>query len=46
MVGPSMYRNGNDTTDRSLRFNRCWDGSGSEILRIRGNEGYAHINVA
>ena len=39
--GWSMYINGNDTTDRQLRFNSSWDGSGTEILQIRGSDGYA-----
>ena len=39
--GWSMYINGNDTTDRQLRFNSTWDGTGTEILQIRGSDGYA-----
>ncbi len=31
--GWSIYVNGNDTTDKWLRFNSSWDGSGSERLQ-------------
>ena len=39
-----MYINGNDTTDKWLRFNSSWDGLGSERLQIRGSDGYTNIN--
>jgi hypothetical protein len=42
--GWSIYINGNDTTDKWLRFNSSWDGSGSERLQIRGSDGYTNIN--
>ena len=42
--GWSMYINGNDTTERWLRFNSSWDGSGTERLQIRGSDGYTNIN--
>ena len=42
--GWSTYINGNDTTDKWLRFNSSWDGSGSERLQIRGSDGYTNIN--
>ena len=41
-----MYINGNDTTDKWLRFNSSWDGSGSERLQIRGSDGFTNINGA
>ena len=42
--GWSMYINGNDTTEKWLRFNSSWDGAGSERLQIRGSDGYTNIN--
>jgi hypothetical protein len=34
--GWSIYMNRNDTSERWLRFNSSWDGTGSERLQIRG----------
>ncbi len=38
--GWSMYINGSDTTNKTLRFNSSGDSSGSERLQIRGSDGY------
>jgi hypothetical protein len=42
--GWSMYINGYDTSEKWLRFNSSWDGTGSERLQIRGSDGYTNIN--
>ena len=42
--GWSIYMNGNDTSERWLRFNNSWSGTGSEFLQIRGSDGYTAIN--
>jgi hypothetical protein len=44
--GWSIYMNGNDTTDRYLRFNNSWSGTQSEFLQIRGSDGFTAINGA
>jgi len=41
--GWSMHINGNDTTNRLLRFNASWDGSGTDRLTINYN---GNINVS
>jgi hypothetical protein len=38
--GWSMYINGSDTTNKTLRFNSSDDSSGIERLQIRGSDGY------
>ena len=44
--GWSMYLQGNDTTNRLLRFNSSWDGGGTDRLVINGTNGNVGVGIA
>jgi len=44
--GWSMYISGNDTTNKTLRFNNSWSGSSTDYLTIKGSDGNLGIGVA
>jgi hypothetical protein len=43
--GWSMYSQGNDTTNKLLRFNSTWDGTGSDRMVINGTTGAVGIGT-
>jgi hypothetical protein len=43
--GWSMYSQGNDTTNKLLRFNSTWDGTGADRMVINGSTGTVGIGT-